>query len=72
MLWPWKFSVSAESPCNDRFKVTGTGKIVRRKGWKSHLLTGKNATRKRRLTGSFEIDKSNKENFQQMVPYGLK
>lgn len=55
-----------------RLKVTGSGKIVRRKGWKRHLLTGKNATRKRRLTGSFEIDKSVKENIKQMLPYGLK
>ena len=55
-----------------RLKVSGTGKIMRRKGWKGHLLSGKNATRKRRLTGSFEIDKDNKENFKQMLPYGLK
>jgi len=55
-----------------RLKVTGTGKIMRRKGWKGHLLSGKNATRKRRLTGSFEIDKDNRENVKQMLPYGLK
>jgi len=55
-----------------RLKVSGTGKIMRRKGWKGHLLSGKNATRKRRLTGSFEIDKDNRENFKQMLPYGLK
>jgi len=28
-----------------RFKVTGTGKIKRHKGFKSHLLTGKPAKR---------------------------
>ncbi len=55
-----------------RLKVTGTGKIVRRKGWKGHLLTGKNATRKRRLTGSFELDKDNVKNVKQMLPYGGK
>ncbi len=55
-----------------RFKVTGTGKITRRKGWKGHLLSGKNATRKRRLTGDFEITKDNRENIKQMLPYGLK
>ncbi len=55
-----------------RLKVTGTGKVMRRKGWKGHLLSGKNATRKRRLSGSFEIDKDNKENIKQMLPYGLK
>jgi large subunit ribosomal protein L35 len=52
--------------------VTGTGKVMRRKGWKGHLLTGKNATRKRRLTGAVEITKDNLENFKQMLPYGSK
>ena len=32
-----------------RFKVTGTGKITRRRAFKSHLLTKKNPKRKRRL-----------------------
>ncbi len=55
-----------------RLKVTGTGKLMRRKGWKGHLLSGKNATRKRRLAGDFEITKDNRENFKQMLPYGVK
>ncbi len=32
-----------------RFKVTGTGKLKRRRAFKSHLLTGKPAKRTRRL-----------------------
>jgi large subunit ribosomal protein L35 len=32
-----------------RLKVTGTGKIVRRKGGKSHLLSTKSGKRLRRL-----------------------
>ncbi len=55
-----------------RLKTTGSGKIMRRKGWKGHLLSGKNATRKRRLSGDFEIDKDNKKNMKQMLPYGVK
>jgi large subunit ribosomal protein L35 len=55
-----------------RIKITGSGKIMRRKGWKGHLLSGKNASRRRRLTGNFEIDKSERENFKQMLPYGTK
>jgi large subunit ribosomal protein L35 len=53
-----------------RLKVTGSGKVMRRKGWKGHLLTGKNATRKRRLTGSVEVDKDNKTYIKRMLPYG--
>ncbi|HEX9020485.1 MAG TPA: 50S ribosomal protein L35 [Nitrospirota bacterium] len=55
-----------------RLKVTGTGKIMRRKGWKGHLLSGKDPGRKRRLTGDFEIDKDNLKNVQRMIPYGVK
>lgn len=32
-----------------RFKVTGTGKIVRAKAGRRHLATGKSAKRKRQL-----------------------
>ncbi len=55
-----------------RMKITGTGKVMRRKGWKGHLLSGKNSTRKRRLTGSVELTKDNRENARQMLPYGVK
>ena len=67
-----KIKLKTKRSAAKRFKVTGTGKVVRRKGWKGHLLTGKNATRKRRLTGSFEITKDNMENVKQMLPYGSK
>lgn len=32
-----------------KFKVTGTGKLMRRKPGKRHLLTGKSSKRKRQL-----------------------
>ena len=32
-----------------RFKVTGTGKLMRRRAFKNHLLEKKSSTRKRRL-----------------------
>lgn len=53
-----------------RIKVSGTGKLMRRKGWKSHLLTGKNATRKNRLTGAVEVNKDNCAVLKRMLPYG--
>ena len=33
-----------------RFKKTGTGKLVRNKAYKSHILTKKSTKRKRNLT----------------------
>jgi large subunit ribosomal protein L35 len=67
-----KMKLKTNRSAAKRLKVTGTGKVTRRKGWKGHLLSGKNATRKRRLTGDFEVDKDNLKNIKAMIPYGLK
>jgi large subunit ribosomal protein L35 len=67
-----KIKLKTKRSAAKRLKVTGTGKVTRRKGWKGHLLSGKNATRKRRLSGSVVVTKDNMENIKQMLPYGLK
>lgn len=53
-----------------RFKITGTGKIKRKKAYKSHLLTGKSAKRTRRLRQSALIEKANYGNIKRLLPYG--
>jgi large subunit ribosomal protein L35 len=67
-----KMKLKTRKSAAKRLKITGTGKVMRRKGWKGHLLSGKNATRKRRLSGAVEITKDNLENAKQMLPYGVK
>ncbi|NJK37435.1 MAG: 50S ribosomal protein L35 [Oscillatoriales cyanobacterium RM1_1_9] len=52
-----------------RFKVTGSGKIVRRKAFKSHLLQHKSSSRKARLSRVQEIHETNYENVKLMLPY---
>jgi large subunit ribosomal protein L35 len=37
------------SGAKKRFKVTGTGKLLRRQAMKSHYLSGKSAKRKRKF-----------------------
>ena len=54
-----KIKLKTNKSAAKRLKVTGSGKVMRRKGWKGHLLTGKNKTRKRRLSGSLEVNKDN-------------
>ena len=66
-----KIKLKTNRSAAKRLKVTGSGKIMRRKASKRHLLNGKNATRKRRLSGSVEVDKDNQKNFKAMLPYGL-
>lgn len=38
-----------------RFKVTSSGKVLRRKAFRSHLLEKKSPQRKRRLAGTPEV-----------------
>ena len=52
-----------------RFKLTGTGKIVRAKASKSHLLTVKNKKRKRRLRKSTLVHTAQAENMRRLLPY---
>jgi large subunit ribosomal protein L35 len=53
-----------------RLKVTGTGKYVRRKCFKSHLLTrSKNAKRKRRLSQQVVVSSANEGHVERMAPY---
>jgi len=65
-----KMKLKTNRSAAKRLKVTGSGKVMRRKGWKGHLLSGKNATRKRRLSGAVEVDKDNLTNIKRMLPYG--
>jgi large subunit ribosomal protein L35 len=38
-----------------RFKVTGTGRILRRKAFRAHILRKKPSTRTRRLAGMTDV-----------------
>ena len=48
--------VKTHSGAAKRFAKTGSGKIVRRKAGKRHILTSKRRNRKRRLSGTVEVD----------------
>ncbi|WP_226583752.1 50S ribosomal protein L35 [Microseira wollei] len=52
-----------------RFRATGSGKIVRRKSFKNHLLQHKSSTRKRRLSKMAVVDERDAENVSLMLPY---
>ena len=46
------------SGAKKRFKVTGSGKVLREKAGKRHLLERKSSKLTRRLTGTTEVAKS--------------
>jgi large subunit ribosomal protein L35 len=52
-----------------RFKVTGTGKIKRRKAYKGHLLTGKSAKRTRGLRKATLVSESEQRHIGRLLPY---
>ncbi|HEY2989163.1 MAG TPA: 50S ribosomal protein L35 [Candidatus Binatia bacterium] len=52
-----------------RFRVTGTGKIKRSKGFKGHLLSSKSKKRKRRLRKSALVSAVEQKNIRKLIPY---
>ena len=52
-----------------RFKRTGTGKLVRAKAFKSHILTKKTRKRKRSLRQGTLVDHANHKSLSRMLPY---
>lgn len=52
-----------------RFKVTGTGKLVRNKANKRHILAKKTTKRKRGLRKDVVVDKTNEKTMKQILPY---
>ncbi len=52
-----------------RFKVTGSGKLVRNKAYKSHILTKKSQKRKRNLRKQTVVDQTNEKNMKKVLPY---
>ena len=52
-----------------RFKKTGTGKIMRGRAFKRHLLSGKTTRQKRHLSGIFEVSPADGKRLNRMLPY---
>jgi large subunit ribosomal protein L35 len=61
--------VKSHSGASKRFHRTGTGKFVRKKAGKRHILTSKNRERKRRLSGSVVVDETRVASLKRLLPY---
>ena len=54
-----------------RFRVTRTGKVVRRHGGKSHLMTGKKRKRVRSLRRATVVaERGDRRAIRRLLPYG--
>ena len=50
-----------------RFKLTGTGKLMRRKAFRSHLLEKKSSTRTRRLGREIEVKPGDRDKAERLL-----
>jgi large subunit ribosomal protein L35 len=58
--------VKTKSAAKKRFTTTGTGKLVRKHAYKSHILTKKSTKRKRNLTKKAVVDKTDASRMKNM------
>jgi len=59
--------MKTKSGAKKRFTLTGSGKIKRKHAFKSHILTKKSTKRKRNLTYSTTVNKSDEANIREML-----
>jgi large subunit ribosomal protein L35 len=53
-----------------RFKITARGKVLRSHSSRRHLLSSKNAKRKRQLSKAAAVDKSDTARIKANLPFG--
>jgi len=61
--------LKTHSSSKKRFNVTGSGKIKRNKGYKSHILTKKSSKRKRKLRKSTLVSSADYKRIRTLIPY---
>ena len=54
-----------------RFKITGSGKILRTKGMKSHFRRNKSKRTQRAFDRMFPLDEGLEPKVRRMLPYGV-
>ncbi|HEY9647762.1 MAG TPA: 50S ribosomal protein L35 [Chroococcidiopsis sp.] len=52
-----------------RFRRSGSGKLLRRKAFKNHMLEHKNAERRSRLSKIAHVHETDAPNVELMLPY---
>lgn len=65
-----KYKLKTYKAAAKRFRVTGTGKIMRTKGGKSHLRRRKSARVKRQFSSMLEVKSSgDRRRIKRLAPY---
>ncbi|WP_026103412.1 50S ribosomal protein L35 [Pseudanabaena sp. PCC 6802] len=61
--------LKTRSAAAKRFKVTGSGKLMRRRAMKNHLLEHKPTSRKSKLSKIAAVDERDVDRVKGMMPY---
>ncbi|MCD6326352.1 50S ribosomal protein L35 [bacterium] len=61
--------MKTSSGAKKRFRVTGSGQIVRRHANKGHILTKKSRKRKNRLGKPAIVSSADRKNIARLIPY---
>jgi len=61
--------LKTHSGASKRFKKTGSGKLLRKKAGRRHILTSKARDRKRRLKNTALVDKTMELAVNRLLPY---
>lgn len=64
-----KIKFKTKKAAAKRFKMTGSGKLVRMKANKSHILNKKTTKRKRNLRKDTVVDVTNEKTMKKILPY---
>ncbi|WP_017605998.1 50S ribosomal protein L35 [Nocardiopsis alkaliphila] len=57
----------SHSGAKDRFKVTGSGKIMRRRANKNHILEHKTSKRKRKLSNEIQLSPADTKSIKKLL-----
>jgi large subunit ribosomal protein L35 len=66
-----KLKLKTHKQAAKRFKITGTGKIMRTKGMKSHFRRRKSPRVKRAFAKMLPLSPANAKNVRRILPYGV-
>ncbi len=64
--------IKTHKGAQSRFHITGSGKIMRTKGGKSHLRRRKSKRTKRLFDEKIPVSPSDKARIKRLLPYGIK
>ena len=53
-----------------RIQITKTGKVKKRRAFRSHLLTKKSKKRKRKFAKMYTVNKTENKKIKKLLPYG--